>query len=284
MKKLYEIVTLLMILSSCTVLTRTNKDLFKITVLDKENNSPIDNAMVILATIVDARDVYLDTIYTNKQGKCKFKVNYPDPAQYQVRTVKDGLLGYYEKGYADLTRASSVINAETGNNITLYLTSDLLNHYNFWNSRLIRYETDTLIHILKANRYPLRSEFPLLLWQDIPALLAIGNSRTVIDKYPISVVSSISQEDCYLGIVSLWFVESIRITEMNKTIIPSEKFPSLNPLLHYEGTTNRDQSTNSIEIMEKAYLEYLTWWNEVKNMEKDSASKINPLANINIKW
>ena len=284
MKNIFGIIILFLVFSSYTVLNTPKKNVFKITVLDKENNSPVENAMVILLTIVDVRDIYIDTIYTNQKGKCKFIVNYPGPAQYQVRTEKDGLLGYFEEGYKNLTRASSFINKETGNDITLYLTSDSMNHYNLWTAGLIRYETDTLINILKSNKYPLRSVFPLLQWQDIPALLAIGNDRTIIDKYPISVASSRLHEDCYLGIVSLWFIESIRITEMKKAIIPHEKFPSLTPTLHYQGAANREQTVNSIEMMEKAYLEYLAWWDEVKTMKKENACKINPLVNLNIKW
>lgn len=278
------IIIILLLFSSCNVLHKSNKEVFRITVLDEVDDVPINNARVFLVTIVNNIDIYIDTLYTDSHGKCKFQVNYPSSAQYQVRADKDGLLHYFEIGYKNLSRGSSFINTETGNNIKLYLTSDSLNHIKYWSSWTTRYETKTLINLLKSNKYPLRSEFPLLLWEDIPKLLEIGNSTTLINKYPMHIFSSTFPEDCYLGIVSLWFIESIRITELKKTVVPTEKFPSMTPSLHYQGKVDRNRITNSVEIMEKAYVEYLTWWNEVKDMDKDTACKIDPLGEINIKW
>ena len=196
--------------------------------------------------------------------------------------MKKGFIGYYDESYTLLDRSLSFLTEKTGNTINLYLTSDTLNQRNFWVSHSTKYNIDTLINLLKSNRYPLRSEFPLLRWEDIPELLAIGNSNSLINKYPISIVSSSSSEDCYLGIVSLWFIESIRISEVKSTMVPNEKFPSFTPSLHYTGNTSKELVSNSNEIMQKAYQAYLTWWNKVKNIDKEQGCKINPLENTNL--
>jgi hypothetical protein len=221
--------------------------------------------------------------YTDKSGCCSFSSDYNPLAQYQVRTLKDGYLGYFDKSHSELNRAFAFINEKTGNDIFLYLTSDSMNHNNYWESVTTRYEIDTLISLLKSNKYPLRSEFPKLLWGDIPALLAIGNNRTSINKYPISALSSSYNKDCYLGIIALWFIESIRISELKNSLAPVDKFPSLTPSLRYSDTNNLESASN-IELMEKGYQSYVTWWNEVKEMDKQQASKINPLKKSALKW
>ena len=130
----------------------------------------------------------------------------------------------------------------------------------------------------------MRSEFPLLLWENIPELLAIGNSNIMINKYPISVASSSYQKDCYLGIIALWFIEAIRISALKNTLDPNEIFPSLTPSLYYSGNENREPASGRIEIMKKACQAYLLWWDKVKGLDKENGCKINPLDNTNLEW
>jgi hypothetical protein len=284
MKQLSVLMILAFFLGACSITRKSKPNVIQITVIDKENNSPIDSAQVVLVSVIDSRDVYKDIKYTGKYGLCRFSTDYNPLAQYQVRTEKNGYIGYFDGSYSLLDRAWAFIDENTGDDIVLYLTSDTMNHENYWASVTTRYEIKTLINLLKSNQYPLRSEFPLLWWEDIPELLAIGNNNILINKYPISVVSSSYQKDCYLGIIALWFIESIRISELKNTLNPNEKFPSLTPSLHYIGAGNPDPASNSIEIMEKAYQAYVTWWDKVKYMDEEHACKINPMENTNMEW
>lgn len=284
MKQIFVLMILVFFLGACSITRKSKPDVFQITVIDKENNSLIDSAQVVLTSVIDSREVHKDIKYTDKYGLCRFSTDYNPLAQYQVRTEKNGYLGYFDGSYSLLDRALAFIDKKNGNDIVLYLTSDTTNHNNYWASVTTRYEIDTLINLLKSNQYPLRSAFPLLLWEDIPELLAIGNDSILINKYPVSVASSSYQRDYYLGIIALWFIESIRITELKNTLNPNEKFPSLTPSIHYTGVGNPDPGSNSIEIMKKAYQAYFTWWDKVKIMDKEHACKINPMENTNMEW
>ncbi|MBP7508537.1 MAG: hypothetical protein KA807_11985 [Prolixibacteraceae bacterium] len=282
MKQILFLLTLTVLAIACSITRKSDVKVYDIKVVNKMNNSPIDSVQVNLVTIIDSKDVFEDIKYTDKNGRCKFSKDNNPLAQYQVRAMKDGFLGYYDKSYRDLDRSYSFINSETGDNIILYLTNDSLNHESYWAERTIRYNVDTLIGLLKSNNYPLRSEFPLLLWEDIPGLLGIGNDNTKINHYPVNVASSSYEKGCYLGIVSLWFIESARITELKKTSDPFKKFPSLTPTL--QDKNDPELTSNNIEIMGKAYQAYMKWWDKVKMMDKELGCKINPLENTDLVW
>lgn len=283
MKHAFVYLIIVTLFSACTINRNSKSDIFKITVINKLKNLPVDSAKVELIAMIDYRDVYSYIKYTDKKGQCSFSFSHNPQASYQVRASKQELLGYYDSSYLELDRAFKFLNKETGNDVILYLTSDALQHKNFWASHEIRYEIDTLINILKSNKYPLRSEFPSLRWDDIPALLAIGNNRSLINKYPVSVISSFSPQDCYLGVIALWFIESIRITELKKAESPNEKFPSQIPSLGYSDIEN-PKFSSSTEAMEEAYQSYVIWWERIKDKNKHDASKINPLENSHVKW
>jgi hypothetical protein len=253
----------------------------RITVMDKKTGLPVDSAKVMMSMMVNARDVFSDVKYTGQNGRCSFQVDANPQASGRVGAFKKGFLGFIDDHYIDLDRSFANVN-KTDKDIVLYLTSDSLNHINYWKKNTIRYNIDTLISLLKSNKYPDRSAFPLLLWEDIPGLLTIGNNRTMINKYPISIISSASAKDCYLGIVSLWFIESARITVLKKAFEPLQKFPSMLPVLYDKSRPALGQ--NSIETMEKAYQAYKAWWEKVKNMNQEQACKINPLENTDLAW
>lgn len=282
MKKTFAFLIILLISAACSVIHKSKQTLFTFTVIDKSTHSPIDSAKVILTAVIDSRDIIEYIKYTDVAGVCKFPVVNNPLAQYQARSLKTGYIGYYDESYSDLDRSISFINEETGKNIKLYLTSDTSNHTKFWASHSTRYDIDTLIHLLQSNRYPLRSEFPLLKWEDIPELLKIGNEITLIDKYPVNLLSSSYIKECPLGIVALWFVESARITELKRTFNPNDRFPSLTPSLYQKEDSK--MKSNSVELMDQAYQAYISWWNEIKSIDKENGCKVNPLKNTSLEW
>jgi hypothetical protein len=289
MKRIFVFLVLTILAGACSVTRQAKSVTYKITVIDKKTNAPVDSARVVLISVVDYRNIYKYVNYTDAHGRCSFFLDYNPSAQYRVGSMKQGYTDYFDESYADLDRSFSSINEKTGNSVKLYLTSDTLNHRNFWASRATRYDIDTLISLLKSNCYPLRSEFPLLVWEDIPELLAVGNSRTVINKYPVNVAFSGYPKDCYLGIVALWFIESIRIATLKNAVNPNEKFPSLTPSLRdlkrfSHGYLNDNEPSAPSETMEKAYQVYLRWWEKVKSLDKDNACRIDPLEFTMLEW
>ena len=281
MKQVFIFLMLMMLGMACSAQQKVKHRVIRITVLDKNTGLPIDSAKVIMSMMVDARDVVSDVKYTNQYGRCSFSIDANPLASGRVGTFKNGFVGFFDGNYVDLDRSFAFVN-KTDKNIVLYLTSDSMNHINFWDKRTIRYDPDTLINLLKSNTYPDRSAFPLLFWEDIPKLLTIGNNRTMINNYPISIISSGSTKDCYLGIVSLWFIESARITVQKNLYNPYEEFPSQGPDLVYKNMPG--SKVNSPETMEKAYQAYKSWWEKIKNMDKEQGCKINPLENTGLVW
>jgi 5-hydroxyisourate hydrolase-like protein (transthyretin family) len=272
----------LLITAGITLSAAPGKEIIKFTVRDKVSGKPVNNAKVDLKGIIDNRDIVEYVQFTDKHGRCSFTVGDSNQAAYQVRATGKGMVGYYDSTYKDLDRSFSFINAATGNTVELWLTSDTLNHEKFWAARATKYNIDQLISMLKNDQYPLRSEIPVIAWEDIPALLALGNDTNRIDKYPVSVLSSSMPGKCYLGIVSLWFVESARIALLKGTSNPNERFPSMTPNLSVKESAG--MNANSALIMEQGYRAYQEWWNKVKNMNKEDGCKINPLENTNLEW
>jgi hypothetical protein len=281
MKQVLFFLMLMMLGVACSAQQKVKHRVIRITVLDKNTGLPIDSAKVIMSMMVDARDVVEYVKYTNQSGRCSFSIDANPLASGRVGTFKKGFIGFFDGNYVDLERSFAFLN-KTDKNIVLYLTSDSMNHINFWAKRTIRYDPDTLINLLKSNTYPDRSAFPLLFWEDIPKLLTIGNNNTLINNFPRSVISSGSIYECYLGIISLWFIESTRLTMLKKAFEPLEKFPSLLPELLDKSKPGLRQ--NNIETMEKAYQAYKTWWKKVKDMDKEQGCKINPLENTGLEW
>ena len=267
---------------ACSVHPGSKQRIFRITVLDKKNNLPVDSAQVVFTSIVESRDVNIEVKYTDASGMCRFPVK-PDPrAQYQFGTSKNGFIDYFDAAEIDLVKSHAFVYQKTGDNIILYLTSDSLNHVNYWKNNAIRYDIDTLVRQLKSDKYPHRSSLPELDWKDIPGLLSIGDDSTLITRFPVSLLASSSTEKCYLGIVALWFIESARITALKKISDPAEKFPSMTPSLHYKG--NPDLPPNSHEMLGKAFKAYKDWWEKNKELNPEQGSKTNPFEKTNLEW
>lgn len=280
--RVLHILILVLVFASCSAEREPQPKEISIIVLDQNTNLPVDSAKVTLITIVEARDVYTQENYTDASGRCTFTLAHGLVAQYQVVSSKPGLLSYFDAESADFIRSTAFVNAQTGNNLVLYLTSDTLNHIRYWADHTIRYETDSLIRILRSNRYPERLSLPALLWKDIPGLLTIANDSTRISHFPVNPLSSFYMNECYVGIVSLWFVESIRITDLNDIYDPQQKFPSLNPALRR--MDDQVIIINDSKAMAMAYHAYLAWWEKAKNMDPEQAKKLNPLENTGLAW
>ncbi|NOR86035.1 MAG: hypothetical protein GQ527_00355, partial [Bacteroidales bacterium] len=183
MKNTFILFALAFILSSCGILKKSNRQDFKITVIDQVNGSPIQNAKVTLVAMVDARDVYREVNYTDDHGKCRFKTSYPNRAQFQIRATKGGYKSYLSLADEKIHNGQVFINEETGNDLTMHLTSDLLNHQKYFKAKVPRYSSDDLIEMLRSNQFPPQRSMPQLRWEDIPKLLSIGNDTTIINRY-----------------------------------------------------------------------------------------------------
>jgi hypothetical protein len=268
---------LVLFLSSCSIQNPTRT--YRVTVLDFETNLPIDSAKIDLTAMVDAIDVYNQHGFTNEKGVFKFKTHYPEKAEITFGAAKvdyqkigvdhpDGRnLGYY---YLENNKEKE---------ITLYLTK---NTFDEIFDRPI-YGVDLIVEQLLANNCSFNLfDLEPLGWEDIPKLLKIANNTEIIQKYPVHPLSSTVYVDCYVGIVALWFVEYIRVSEQDAKTTGIRRFPYQLPQLMYFGEIN--SVTNTKEQMLIAYSNYKNWWNKVENLPSKESSTIDPLKDSNLRW
>lgn len=255
------------------------KKIVVITVSDKKVGKPIDNAIVTLTTIVEARDVFREIQHTNTKGQCTFAFNYNPSADYSVFAAKEGYLGYLENDPVKMSKSDARITRDSEKNISLFLTSDSMNQVEFYRKFEERYEIPELLALFKSGKF--HGGIPLLCWNDIPDLLAAGEDTTLISSFPTNPLSS-SIMEAPLGMVALWMIESIRISEGNRFILPFEKYPSLNPAIYF--SDNRENAETDAEKQGKTYEAYRKWWEDVKKMDANRGCKIDPFDGTNLVW
>jgi hypothetical protein len=260
-----------------------------VTVLDLKTGKPVENATVFLDFIKsNAVDVVNYSAITNNKGQCTIAYNVCDNLGYSIRSSKDGLYQCYSTDAnskkVSCRTSTTIIDKE----IVLYLTSDVQQLLNYYSSITPHYQIDTLIRLLRTNSYhpSNRSALPELKWEDIPKLLEIANDETKITNFTFNVLSSYMPNECALGIYSMWLIESIRISEGKPVLSPTERFPSLNPIIRKKSNPGDPASEiiDNVTGMKIASKAYLNWWNKIRNMNPEDACKINPLENTGISW
>ena len=249
-------------------------------VIDENKKISIDSAQVILTSIIDGSNIFKDMRLTNPHGRCSYSFELKPGAMYGIKVKKKGYLSYFADDSIDPDKSDMRIEENTNKDICLYLTSDSMNQVKYWAKRTRRYEIDTLIYLLRSDKY--RYELPQLYWDDIPKLLSVGCDNTVITNFPINPISSIGRSKCYLGTLSLWFIESIRIAEKNKIVFPFGKYPSQTPTIQY--TNQKGITSDDAEKLKKAFHAYSLWWDRVKNEGKKEGCQIDPLENTGLAW
>ena len=181
--KFYILLFLLMVGIGSFAIPKSKTRTIRITVIDKKTNKPVDSAQLIMQTIINDLDVKITNNYTDRSGKCRISIDNNPAHHVKIGAFKKGLIGYFDGRFINLDRSFGDL-TDTIKELTLFLTSDLMNHTNFWKMRAPRYDIDTLINLLRTNKYPDRSSLPLMSWEDIPRLLSIGNSIIAINHFP----------------------------------------------------------------------------------------------------
>jgi len=271
----------LMFLTFCETGTFAQKSVrkkYSITVIDMKNGLPVKGAEVTLTSITEARDVFTEIKLTNNIGKCGFNIHFLPNTEYGVFAAKKGYVGYLAMDPAKISRYDAAITHDSPGEIKLYLTSDSMHQVEFYRKTEVRYEIPDLIALLKSGNF--HGGIPLLYWNDIPQLLAFGNDSAMISSFPANPLSS-SAMDAPLGMVALWLIESIRISEGNQFILPWQKYPSLNPVVFSDVAP---ESEGRIVTMSQAFQAYAEWWNKVEGMKPKTACCINPFDNHHLKW
>jgi len=147
------------------------------------------------------------------------------------------------------------------------------------------YSISKLINTLKINTFKQSTfDISLLVWNDIPKLLAYGGSTLIITNFPRNPLSSYCLKECKLGIIMLWLVEAIRLNEGKSSYNPFKRYASLNPILSAKGQKTITSENNTLEFLKISYEAYKKWWSEANLIGKDKAKNINPLAETGLRW
>jgi hypothetical protein len=117
--------------------------------------------------------------------------------------------------------------------------------------------------------------FPVLTWDDIPALLALADSKRLPSSFPHNPLSSQSQSTCSEGMVALWLVEGIR---------RGGQFASLNPLCLGNAAEEEPWTTTSERNHDRVLTAYREWWKNVNGFARDRAAAMNPLEGTGLHW
>jgi hypothetical protein len=250
-----------------------------ITVIDMKNGLPVKSAEVTLTSITEARDVYTEVKLTDNSGKCGFNIHLLPNTEYGVFAAKKGYVGYLAMDPVKISRYDAAITHDSPKEIKLYLTSDSMHQVEFYRKTEVRYEIPDLIALLKSGNF--HGGIPLLYWNDIPQLLAVGNDMTMISSYPANPLSS-SASEAPLGMVALWLIESVRIAEGNRLILPWQRFPSLNPVIR--NLNDNDISADIPGTMQKVFEVYGKWWESVKKTDSSHGCRVNPLEGTGMCW
>ena len=76
--------------------------------------------------------------------------------------------------------------------------------------------------------------------QDISSLLKYRDDKTILEKFPTNPISSLIGDSVTVGIIALWTIESIRISELNGDTSAYKRFPSLNEVQISDEKTSTD--------------------------------------------
>src|SRR5260370_9999394 len=108
---------------------------------------------------------------------------------------------------------------------------------------------DKLFRSMRSGAYQ-EVNFPALTWADVPALLDMARSPTVLKAFPREVASSQYEATCSEGMVALWLIEGIRA---------GGKFPSLNALCFHVGENSTDWTKASAMTRRRLLVIYRIW-------------------------
>jgi hypothetical protein len=139
-------------------------------------------------------------------------------------------------------------------------------------------EVETYIIQLRQGNYS-DWNLPALSHEAIPFLLRYRNDETMINAFPRNPISSYAFQECRLGIMVLWTIESIRAVA-NESPYLFMRFPSLNPILFNESNLAKPEHENH----KMAANAYAQWWNQHIRQEFRTFKHLDPLKETGLRW
>ena len=149
---------------------------------------------------------------------------------------------------------------------------------------------DIFIEQLVSNSY--EADYPPdLEWNDIPKLLEVANSSVIIDRFPRNILSRLYLQDCQVGIVAMWLIDSIRKNHGKR----ARKAWYISPMALLQDEDDREKTRkrgggneyvplNSDKKLETAYKAFTGWWENAQNISISKSKRVNPLNGSGLNW
>lgn len=131
-----------------------------------------------------------------------------------------------------------------------------------------------LFAAMREGKYRGDFSFPDLKWEDVPALLDLGGSKTLLKTFPRNSYSSQKQPECSEGMVALWLIEGLRLG----------KDPPLNALCLPIGPVKGDWGKLSEKNHPRVLQAYQSWWSKVRSLPHEKAAAVDPLEGSKLSW
>ena len=142
-------------------------------------------------------------------------------------------------------------------------------------------DVESYIELLRTDQYQLET-LPNFTPDDIPALLAYRNETDAISVFPRNPISSFYMEDCQLGMLVLWTIESIRAVSIQSEEVVMN-FPSLNPILRARDKDELEFISESTTL-EEAAVAYHDWWQSNQGKDFTDFLELDPLDGTKYTW
>jgi len=142
-------------------------------------------------------------------------------------------------------------------------------------------DVESYIELLRADQYQ-SAQLPDFTPDDIPALLTYRNEKDLVTVFPRNPISSLYLDDCELGMIVMWTIESIRLVA-NQSEFLIMNFPSQNPVMRLKQTDKFELISNET-VQNDAATAYYDWWQNHQDKAFSEFSEMDPLANTNYAW
>lgn len=137
------------------------------------------------------------------------------------------------------------------------------------------------VSLLRSNQY---SGFFLPDFEpdDIPALLSYAGDTSTINHFPVNPISSRIYMPVKVGIVVLWTIESVRVSELRGDTSEFQRFPSLGPAIGRK-STGEVFPADLTRVQDSVLTLYQDWWNDNSHSLSDKM-QVNPLDKSVYVW
>ncbi len=252
----------------------------EVTVLNRENEQPLDSASVLVLKSYPGGDAEVkDTLWTDEEGRLTFNLISEKGYQYSLQADRKHYIAALAASGGNYENEAPLELGDS-NRVILYLEPIELPDPSRLERSFAAIPVKEVVAAIRGDSWTW-SFLPELTWEDIPSLLEVGADTTFLHQYPRDPRSNYQPDSVSAGVTALWLIEAIRrqagTQEQRGGMMPPGRAPVL-------GTRYGNPSGyNSPAQVRKAHGAYLTWWTQ-HGEDPDKASRRQPLRGTGLGW